>query len=182
MVIYNEGATKISVNGYKINSIIDINFQNGLLIHVFPGRLSPNDIWIKFRNLNTKRSQIRTPKHIHWTVDILIKKFGDKNTTDQFLNSMLNRWLEIKPLKNRDKETIINNLILSKNKDFIKKYESLNNYGFFDIEFLTHLMELLMIQEKTNNPNAYMFKEVVNSILTSDDLYSIISAATHKGR
>ena len=179
MANYIQGQTVTRRDGIRIISIVDIDFQNGLWIYVFPGGLSPNDIWIKFRNFNTPRSMTRTPKHIHWTVDILIKKFGNPASTDRFLNDMLTRWQRVAPLPNRNMQTILNNLIYSQSNQFISSYQNLNNYGFFSMAFLTHLMELLMIQEKTNNPNAYMFRRVVNGILQSNDLYSIISTATH---
>lgn len=95
---------------------------------------------------------------------------------------MITRWKQITPLANRTMPTIQNNLIFSTNIQFITQYQQLDNYGFFDIEFLTHLMELLMLQEKTNNPNAYMFRNVVDDILYSNDLYSILSTAGFGGR
>ncbi|WRQ72873.1 MAG: hypothetical protein BME93_03460 [Methanosarcinales archaeon Met12] len=179
---YNQGRTQITRDGNPIISILEIDFENGLQIYVFPGQLSPNDIWIKFRNFNTPRSQIRTPKHIHWTVDILIKKFGDSNLTNEFLNNMIARWEQITPLPDRTMQTIRNNLVKSRDNQFITHYQDLNNHGFFDIEFLTHLMELLMLQEKTNNPNAFMFIGVVDKLLNSNDLYSILSKAGFGGR
>lgn len=178
MTNYFQGQTRTSRNGTRITSIIDMDFQNGLWIYVFPGAYSLNDIWVKFRNFNTPRSRIRTPKHIHWTVDTLIKKFGNPTLTNRFLNDMLVRWQQVAPLQNRNMPTILNNLTYSRSNRFIRLYQNLNNHGFFSVEFLTHLMELLMLQEKTNNPNAYMFKRVVNGILGLNDLYSIISIAT----
>lgn len=182
IVTYIRGQTRTSRIGTRIISIVDIDFQNGLWIYVFPGGLSPNDIWIKFQNFNTPRSRIRTPKHIHWAVDILIKKFGNQTLTNGFLTDMLVRWQQVIPLINRNMNTILSNLTYSQNSQFIASYQNLNNHGFFNVEFLTHLMELLMIQEKTNYPNAYMFRRVVNGLLTSNDLYSIISTATHTRR
>ncbi|MEM0466703.1 MAG: hypothetical protein QXX20_03785 [Candidatus Thermoplasmatota archaeon] len=180
MVIYSQGNETIYRDGQPVRSIIDIDFQNGLLVYAFPGILSANDIWIKFRDRRIPRTQIRTPKHIHWTVDLLIKKDNDAQLTNQFLNDMLQRWNNIHPLPDRTYQTILHNLILSQNQQFLSKYQQLNNHGFFNIDFLTHLMELLMLQEKTNNPNAYMFRNVVNAILNSQDLYGIISTATHR--
>jgi len=179
MVNYVQGRTRTSRNGIRIASIIDVDFQNGLWIYVFPGRLSPNDIWIKYRDFNNPHSRIRTPKHIHWTVDILIKKFANQTLTNRFLNDMLVRWQQVVPLRSRSMQTILNNLHYSQNNRFIMSYQNLNNHGFFSVEFLTHLMELLMLQEKTNNPAAYMFRRVVHGILQLNDLYAIISTATH---
>jgi hypothetical protein len=39
-----------------------------------------------------------------------------------------------------------------------------------------------MLQEKTNNPQAYMFKNVVNELLSYIDLYKILSTASYKGK
>lgn len=183
MPIYNQGKITVTPRGRKpITSILDIDFRNGLWIYVFPGKLSQNDIWVKFRNLNILRTTIRTPRHIHWAVDILIKKFGNRQLTDAFLNNMLTRWNQITPLPDRRLQTILNNLVYSRSNQFIAKYQNLNASGFFDIDFLTHLMELLMLQEKTNNPQAYMFRNVVNELLSFTDLYKILSTAGFGGR
>jgi hypothetical protein len=179
---YGIGNTRIRKNNQNITSILDIDFGNGLWIYVFPGQISQNDIWIKFRNFNIPKSKIRTPTHIHWAVDILIKKFSNRNLTDAFLNDMLNRWHQITPLPNRQMQTILRNLAYSQNTQFIARYQPLSAAGFFTIEFLTHLMELLMLQEKTNNPQAYMFKNVVNELLSYTDLYKILSTAGYRGK
>ena len=180
MAIYSQGSIVIHRNNQPVTSIIDIDFQNGLYVYAFPGMLSANDIWIKFKDKRIPRTQIRTPKHIHWTADLLIKKDNNVQLTNQFLNDMLQRWNSIQPLPNRNYQTILQNLSLSQNQQFLNTYQQLNKHGFFTIDFIVHLIELLMLQEKTNNPNAYMFHRVVNAILNSTDLYGIISTATHK--
>lgn len=181
MVKYEAGETTISKDGVKLKSIIEIDVENGLRIYVFPGSLSPNDIIVKFKDSNLPKTQIRQPKHIHWAVDLLIKKDNNPELTNKFLNEMLVRWKEIKPLSERSYDSIINEIKISKNKAFIDQFKELDKHGFFSINFIVHLMEILMIQEKTNNPNAYMFNDVVLSLLQSHDLYNIISKATHTG-
>lgn len=177
-----EAQTTHRRTGNRITSILDIDFCNGLWIYVFPGTLSANDIWVHFRNFNVLHSRIRTPSHVHWTVDILIKSVRNQRLTEAFLKEMLTRWREIEPLPNRQMQTIINNLTYSRDQRFIERYQSLDRDGFFNMEFLTHLIELLMLQEKTNNPQAYMFRRVVEGILNSNDLYSILSTAGFRGR
>lgn len=181
MVKYEVGSTVISKKGVKLNSVLEVNFENGLKIYIFPGSLSPNDIIVKFKDGNLPRTQIRQPKHIHWAVDLLIKKDNNPDLTNKFLNEMLVRWKEIKPLSERSYDSIINELNISKNQSFIDQFKELDKHGFFSIHFIVHLMEILMIQEKTNNQNAYMFNNLVLSLLQSHDLYNIISKATHTG-
>ena len=182
MVQYNQGSTTITRDGTRIQSILDIDFENGLHIYAFPGSLSPNDILVKFRDSNIPRTQIRQPKHIHWTVDLLIKRDNEPELTRRFLELMLERWEAIRGFPNRNYDTLVGNLSLSRNTEFVSQFRSLDDHGFFSMDFIIHVMEILMLQEKTNNPNAYMFRDVVTQLMNSDDLYAIISKATHTGR
>ncbi len=181
MAEYYNGAAIYKRGGIVFHSIMDIKFSDGLILYVFPGRISPNDIWIKYRDTKIPRSNIRTPKHIHWVLDILVKREHDKEKITDFLNIMLQRWNEIKPLKERNYHSILSNLQYSRDKEFLYKFESLNRYGFWKMEFITHLIELLMLQEKTNNPNAYMFRKVIEAIQYGNDPYIIVSTATMRG-
>lgn len=162
-----------------ICSILDIELQDDLTLFVFPGSLSPNDIWLKYRKGN---SRVRTPKHIHWAVDLLIKKFLSRNLTNSLLVVFQELWNNVEGLHARDANSIVRRLTISQNEEYVQQFEPLNNLGFFKIDFLLHLMELLMLQEKTNNPNAYMFKDVLEGLFNSSDLYKIISTVTHRGR
>ena len=60
--------TKLIENGMK-KAIIEFVFTD-YIIYVFQGNLSQFDIIIKYKK---DRKRIRTPKHIHWVVDILMK-------------------------------------------------------------------------------------------------------------
>ena len=164
----------------QIRSILEIRFPDKLSLFVFPGRISQNDIWIKY--IDAKSSpRLRTPKHIHWVLDILVKREHNQKLVNNFLNEMLSRWNSIEPLPDRKYNTIVNNLLLSRDNSFVSQFNELNKFGFWNMEFITHLIELLMLQEKTNNPNAYMFAKVVKSILEERDPYTIVSDATMGG-
>ena len=138
-----------------IYSILDIELQDGLTLYVFPGSLSPNDIWLKYRK---RDSRVRTPKHIHWAVDLLIKKFLNRELTNSLLQVFRQCWDDVQGLTARDADSLIRSLSIAQNQQYLQRFEPLNTLGFFKIDFLLHLMELLMLQEKTNKPNAYMFK------------------------
>lgn len=166
-------------DGRQIYSILNINLENEIVILVYPGTLGQNDIWIKYKR---GRSRIRTPKHIHWTVDLLIKKFINRPLTTDLLRVFLNGWNNVAPLNNREPGTIIENMVISQNEENTTRFAGLNAIGFFRVDFLIHLMELLMLQEKSNNPNAYMFGRVLDGLLNSNDLYRIISNATQTQR
>ena len=61
-----------------------------------------------------------------------------------------------------------------------RNYQNLNGKGEYSVEFLCVLAILLMRQEKTNNPNAYMFKDLLEALKAKDDIFKIVSVATHR--
>ncbi|HPA64735.1 MAG TPA: hypothetical protein PLC67_12325, partial [Spirochaetota bacterium] len=126
---------------------------------------------------------IRTPKHIHWVVDILMKMQADKKVSDEFLNFLLGKWKKTKGFKN-SKERISflsnsENLMIEISKEE-KKFNKMALKGEYSLKFLILVAELLMLQEKSNNPNAYMFKNLLESLKDGSDLFKIISIATHR--
>ena len=160
-------------------SIIDIDFENGYKIYVFPGELSKNDIRIMY---SEEGKRIRTPKHIHWTVDLLLKMQKENSLTKDFIKKLKDEWNKSKPLSVNNEQTLItlvdDCIVLTD----ISKYEKLNYYGEYDIEFLTVLMTLLMTQEKTNNKDAYMFGRILDALLEDDlDIFSIMMTAGFGG-
>jgi len=157
------------------------------IIAVYQGSLSEYDILIKYRERldNGKWSLIRTPKHIHWAVDLLIKMHStDKKRVAEFLDFLIEIWNKTSPIENeeeRKKALDIKNL-LEKHKNKIEEYQDISNFGEYKTEFLILLAELLMIQEKTNMKDAYMFKKLLDALREGKDIFKIVSLATHRGK
>lgn len=170
--------TKLIENGTK-KAIIEFVFTD-YIIYVFQGNLSQSDIVIKYKK-DGKR--IRTPKHIHWVVDIMMKMQGNEEVTKNYLFAIQNCWNNCVPLLNNDFETL-KILIENGEKDIkIEQYFDLNSFGEYDVEFLYVLMELLAVQEKTNREDAYMFGKIIEELLKADrDIFKIISTAGFSGR
>ena len=62
-------------------------------IGIYQGTISAQDIIIRYRQKeNGLWSKPRTPKHIHWAVDILIKQYQDNQTTNQLLDFFIDFW------------------------------------------------------------------------------------------
>ena len=59
-------------------------------------------------------------------------------------------------------------------------YESLADKGEYSIKFLILIARLLMIQEKTNMETAFMFKQLIDALKAGQDIFKIISIATHR--
>lgn len=168
-----------TINGGTKRAIIEFIFDD-YIIYVFQGTLSKYDIIIKYRKDGTR---IRTPKHIHWAVDILMKMQGDETLTRKYLEAIQDCWNTCEPLRDNDYETL-EKLILDGEKGIeINQYKPLNSYGEYDVEFLYVLMELLAVQEKTNRPDAYMFGNIISELLEVDrDIFKIMSTAGFGGR
>lgn len=67
--------------------VIPIN--GSYILGIYQGTLSEFDILLKYRQRDgDKRSRIRTPKHIHWAVDMLIKHYSEPLETDLLLDSL----------------------------------------------------------------------------------------------
>ena len=54
--------------------------------------------------------------------------------------------------------------------------------GEYPISFLILISRILMVQERTNREDAYMFKGLLESLKEHKDLYTVISKATFNGR
>lgn len=153
------------------------------ILAVYEGSLSQFDLLIKYRQLeNGKWSRIRTPKHIHWAVDILIKQHFENETTTQFLEFLINMWdNKIEPIKSEaQRQQVLNpDSLLAEVNNEAMKYPSLANKGEYSIKFLILMAKLLMIQEKTNYEQAFMFKNLLEQLKEHKNIFKIVSTATH---
>lgn len=164
-------------------TVFEVN--GSYIIAVYQGSLSEFDILVKYRQKIIDRwSRIRTPKHIHWAVDVLIKLHEDKEKTQDFLDFLIGIWNNTHPVRNKDQqqaELTIESLLRDIQTE-IQKYEALSNKGEYSVKFLIMLAKLLMIQEKTNLENAFMFKNLLDALRDGGDIFSVVSIASHTGR
>lgn len=94
-------------------SIIDIKINDDYIIYVFQGTLSQNDIVIKY---SKNVGRMRTPKHIHWVIDMLLKEQKNHNDVIAFIKCMQKTWDEMVGLKSNDYITLKDTLLTYKNK------------------------------------------------------------------
>jgi len=166
--------------GKTINPISVIKINDDFILAIYRGRKSPSDILIRFRQKlkNDKWSSIRTPKHIHWTVDILMKMAQDQFLTKQFLEELLKIWEEITPMSEIDRENLELNELLSYDKETLERFKDLSKYGEYNVKFLLLLARLLMLQGKTNYPDGQLFQTLLRKLKEGEDIFSILQTAT----
>lgn len=167
----------------KVKAFKEFHLKDKTVIGVFQGSKGNKpelDIVVKFRDKFTSRNRIRTPKHIHWVIDLLIKKEHNEDLTLEFINYLYNMYDKIEPFRNKEEQQKCD-LKLTNEKQ-LQRFETLNQYGQYSIEFIGHVIELLTIEEKTGMDGAFMFKEVLKSLVKKEDIFSIVSSATHNGK
>jgi len=170
-------------NRLKMRPISAIKLNDSYILAIYPGRKSEADIIIKYRQKlkDGRWSNIRTPKHIHWTVDLLIKLHSDNKLTKKFVDELMKVWEKIQPIKSREERDKLKlEELLSYDKDTIERFKALSKYGEYNIKFLILLAQLLMLQEKTNYPKGKIFQTLLRKIKEGEDIFSILSTATLK--
>ena len=155
------------------------------ILAVYQGSISKFDLLLKYRQKDTSNkngwSRIRTPKHIHWAVDILIKMHSEEEITKAFLGKLIEIWDKTSPIKTekeRNSKLTIEYLLTECQEEF-KEYQVLSDKGEYSLNFLILLAKLLMLQEKTNLESAYMFRDLLKALEDGSDIFKIVSKATH---
>ena len=157
------------------------------VLAVYKGTLSEFDLLLKYRQRDENRksgwTNIRTPKHIHWAVDVLLKMHSNETETKRFLDFLIISWNDkIIPLKTEAERISLLNVENLLNEVTIEaaNYETLADKGEYSIKFLILIAKLLMIQEKTNMETAFMFKQLLDALRAGQDIFKIVSIATHR--
>ena len=66
--------------------LCEIPINGTYILGIYKGTLSEYDILLKYRQKEDgKWSRIRTPKHIHWAVDMLIKHYSEPKVKQLYL-------------------------------------------------------------------------------------------------
>jgi hypothetical protein len=168
------------IKGHELLAEFPVN--GSYIIGIYQGTISDFDILIKYRQLeNGVWSRIRTPKHIHWAVDILIKHYSDIGTTDRLLDFLLELWNSTTPIRTEEERVrlLSTDTLLEEVNIEAAKYTALANHGEYSVKFLILLAKLLMVQEKTNRNDAYMFKTLLEQLREHNDIFRIVSTATY---
>ena len=71
-----------------LDPLIIIPVNKSYVLGVYQGSLSQYDLLLKYRQMQPDGTwtRIRTPKHIHWAVDILIKMHENEEETKRLVN------------------------------------------------------------------------------------------------
>lgn len=166
--------------GGRAYSIKEIELK-GVTIGVFAGsrgHIPEHDILIKYQE---EGKRVRTPKHIHWVIDVLIKKEHNRELTLKFLKYIRDMYDRVEGFKSKEDREKCE--LKETTHEKLKQFEELNKYGEYSVEFIGHLTELMIKMEKNMPPEkpARVFKELLDSMLKEDEIFVIVSKATQIG-
>lgn len=165
--------------GTYVKSLKDIRLSDGRVVGVFQGERGDNpalDILVKYEEPGKR---VRTPQHLHWAIDLLLKKEHNKVLTKRLIKYLLEVWEKTVPFRTKAEQQACE-LRFARPENLVE-FKELDRYGEYSVEFIAHILELIMIQEKTGSSKAHMFKGVLEAILNDKDIFSIVSAAGYKG-
>jgi len=162
-----------------------VHINGTYILGIYKGKLSEYDIVLKYRQKeNEKWSRIRTPKHIHWAVDMLIKHYCEPVSTDLLLDSLLKYWDATIPLQSKEEQQHLldEQTLLDAVNQEVAKYPKLAGKGEYSVKFLILIAKLLMVQEKTNMQQAFMFGKLLEKLKEHRNIFEIVSSAAYRGR
>ena len=166
--------------GSKAHSFKEINMPDDVKIGVFQGSRGARpdfDIIVKYQE---KGKRVRTPQHLHWTIDLLLKKEHNPKLTMEFVKFLIDMWQKVEQFRTKAEQQKCELKVSAPNN--LKKFVSLDEYGEYTVEFIATVLELIMIQEKTGNAEAFMFRELLGAIYSEKDIFSIVASARYNGR
>jgi hypothetical protein len=95
-------ALRFKREGIEHIAIKEIKLVDGTIIGVFEGSRGADpdhDILIKYQE-NGKR--LRTPKHIHWVIDLLIKKEHNRELTLDFMKYLRGMYDRVEAFQSKE--------------------------------------------------------------------------------
>lgn len=178
---------KSKIKGKELTLLATFPVNGKYVLGVYQGFISEYDLLLRYRQRDKSSksgwSRIRTPKHMHWAVDVMLKMNANEGKTKEFLDFLIDNWNNnVTPLRTKKARTKLLNvkeLSAQINKE-AENYEILADKGEYSIKFLILIARLLMIQEKTNMEAAYMFKNLLEALREGQDIFKIVSIATHR--
>jgi len=162
-------------------SIKEIKLQDGTIIGIFEGTRGANpdhDILIKYQE---QGKRVRTPKHIHWVIDLLIKKEHNRKLTLDFMRYLRDMYNRVDAFQSKEDRTKCD--LKETTDEKLKPFEELNSYGEYKVDFIGHLIELMIKMEKNTPPEkpARVFRELMEAMINEKEIFVIVSKATQIG-
>lgn len=161
----------------RLWSIREFDVDGGeTIIAIFQGNRGQRpelDIIVKYRQ---RGKRLRTPQHLHWAIDLLVKKQHDEPLTNAFVEYLIDLYDRVEAFRSEG-DRLERPLISEANQRDLEMFISLNELGEYSIEFTCYILELIAIQEKTGNSNELMFRDVLSTILEGHGISRVVDVS-----
>ena len=143
-------------------------------VYTEPGAKSRYDFRVRYREPGKR---IRTPRHTHLIVDLYQKQGAEPALTNAFADHIIDRII-----RRVEPATAYPPALQIFETAHIAHFEGLAGVSEYSPEFLLVVVELIMIQEKTNYPDGVLNLNLFQSFRNGDDIFSVVGKATFRGR
>lgn len=148
--------------------------RSGLEFYATPGAKSRFDFRVRYKKVNGRHL---SPRHTHVIVDLLIKRNGDERPAQQLIGHLGRDVVNaVGPARSFPPRLSI----FSRRR--AARFKALDQWGFYSVEDVMVLVELLAIQERTNYPTGTLTQDLFHHLLSGADDDSVIGRAAFSGR
>lgn len=141
-------------------------------IYTEPGRKSAYDFVVRYQQPGKR---MRTPKHIHIIADLYQKRGAKPGLVNDFVDHIIGIIEATTPANTYPP------VLRAFGERQIERFAGLDGIGEYGVEFLLVVIELIMIQERTNYPNGDINQRLFQKFRDGEDIFSVVSAATFRG-
>lgn len=153
---------------------------DGTLIGIFQGNRGDKphlDFVVRFLPAG-RRKKIRTPRNIHWVVDILLIGKDKPQEALKLTRALLKCYKDSTAFRSRAER---NSFQPRRARRLASRFKHLDSEGVVPVAFVTHIVELFSICEKASPRDNKMFQDVLLKLEAyfqgSKDYYQVLSGA-----
>lgn len=160
-------------------SITVFTMSDGTLLGIFQGDRGDNpelDFVLRFLSSGA-RSRLRTPKNIHWVVDLLIRGKHKHDEAKALVEALIDCY------ENSKRFTSVrarSNFVPQAAQRIARKFAHLDEEGLMPVDFVAHLVELFSICEKASPRDRKMFRDLLDILRRyfegTKDYYQVLNA------
>lgn len=177
---FREGVLRYRQKGEEHESISVFTTSDGTLIGIFQGSKGDNpelDFIVKFLSPGRKQ-RLRTPKNIHWVVDLLIRGNSNRNEAAALVDSLIDCYERSQPFSSVHARA---QYAPEEARKIANQFAHLKDEGLLPVDFVSMVIELFSICEKASPREKKMFRELLRTMKCyfegTKDYYQVLNAS-----
>lgn len=176
---FRDGLLRYRRKGEEHKSISVFATSDGTLIGLFQGSKGDNpelDFIVKFLSPGSKQ-RLRTPKNVHWVVDLLIRGNRDRDEAAALVDALIDCYERAEPFVSIEARA---RYAPEEARKIAKRFAHLRDEGLLPVDFVSMVIELFAICEKASPRKKKMFRELLGTVKSyfegKKDYYQVLNA------